>query len=380
MTTKRRILYTATSDVHIKTFHIPYLKWLKSEGFEVHLAIEKRGEVDLAFCDYIYYIPFKRNPFHPQNLKAYRQLRKIIHDHHFQLIHCHTPAVSVLTRLAAITARRKGTVVLYTAHGFHFFKGAPLKLWLLYYPVEKLLSIVTDVIITINKEDYDLITRNFSNQRSYQIKGIGVNTAKFRTVTSAEKLQLRLKHGYREEEFILLYVAEFIDRKNQSFVITALPELRKVVPDVKVILVGKGPMLETVKQLVKSNHSEANVSFLGWRDDVEELAALADIGISSSKQEGLGLGLAEEMLCSIPIVATSDRGHREMIVHGENGFMFPQGDVKDFVNCIAVLYNDAGMRKSFGEKASIKAQEFAIERSLKTMAEIYREAMTLSKV
>jgi glycosyltransferase EpsD len=189
----KSILYTATSDIHLKTFHMPYLRWLKENDFEVHIAAEKRSNIDLSFVDNVHYIPFKRSPLHPVNLMAFFRLRKIVNRFQFEIIHCHTPVVSVLTRLAAIGQRRRGAKVLYTAHGYHFYNGGPFKYWLIFYPLEKLLSLLTDVIILINKEDFDLTRTKFWNKSTYYLKGIGIDSNRFRTVSHHEKILLRSK-------------------------------------------------------------------------------------------------------------------------------------------------------------------------------------------
>lgn len=145
----KKVLFTATVDSHILQFHIPYLKYFKEQGYEVHVATN--GNEKIPFCDVKHKIHFERSPFKINNLKAIKQLRKIIEQEKFEIIHCHTPVGSVTTRIAAKKARRKyNTKVIYTAHGFHFFKGAPIINWVLFYPIEKWLSKYTDCLITIN--------------------------------------------------------------------------------------------------------------------------------------------------------------------------------------------------------------------------------------
>ncbi|HEY0740170.1 MAG TPA: glycosyltransferase family 4 protein [Chryseosolibacter sp.] len=372
MQATKRILYTATSDIHLRTFHFPYLHWLIQNGYEVHVAVEKRGDVDLSFCHRVHFLPFKRSPFDPNNVKAFVGLKKIIRSVHFDIIHCHTPAVSVITRIAAIAARRKGTKVFYTAHGFHFYKGAPLKFWFIFYPLEKILSVVSDVIITINKEDFMLVKERFWNKETYQLKGIGVDTKKFKTLDRQARTHKRKQLDIPEDAFVVLYVAEFIDRKNHAFLLRNVSALKKRIPNLLILLAGRGELLNKSMELAATLRLTDEVRFLGWRNDVPDLAAVSDVGISTSKQEGLGLGLAEEMLCSVPVVATEDRGHREMIEHGVNGFMFAQEDDQSFISCITALYEDNNLRERFGVNAYHKALEFRIENSLHDMGNIYQ--------
>ena len=202
-----KILFTATVDSHILNFHIPYLKWFKEQGYEVHVA--SRGNADIPYVDKKHNIPFERSPFRLSNIKAYLQLKDVIDRNNYKLIHCHTPMGSVLTRLAAKNARKSGTKVLYTAHGFHFFEGAPLKNWLLYYPVEKWLSRYTDCLITINDEDYECaIRKKFKSGTIKKVNGVGIDLNKFTPQTYKKKKELRKIYGYSEKDFILIYVAE----------------------------------------------------------------------------------------------------------------------------------------------------------------------------
>ena len=159
-------------------FHLPYLEWFKKNGYETHVCArndyENMEDCRIPYCDKYFNFPFQRSPFKFKNIMVYYQLKRLIESNHYDVIHCHTPMGGVLTRFAARKVRRKGTKIIYTAHGFHFYKGAPLKNWLLYYPVEKLLSRFTDVIITINKEDYYIAQRFKAKQIDY-IPGVGID-------------------------------------------------------------------------------------------------------------------------------------------------------------------------------------------------------------
>ncbi len=368
-----KVLFVATSDIHVQTFHLPYLKWLRENGCTIHLAVENRGNLEIPHTDRTFHLPFPRTPFHFANIRTLRRLKGILAKEHYDLVHCHTPIPSMLARLAARRQRKNGTKVLYTAHGFHFYKGGPLRNWLLYFPAEYLLSAFTDGIVTINAEDYWTAQKRLLNTHSFYIKGIGVDSSRFKTLSEAERQRIREELGYGPDSFILLYIAEFIYRKNHRFLVHAVPELIKHIPKLKVLFAGTGVLLDETRDLARELGVEDHVEFLGFRNDVSRLAGIADVGISSSRQEGLGLGLAEEMLCSVPVVATEDRGHKEMIIHGENGYFFPQGGQKEFVSRILELYKDAGLRKRMAEKSLERAQLFRIERSLDSMAGIYQK-------
>ena len=155
---KRVLIIATVVKTHIMQFHIPTLKLFKEMGWETAVAArndyQNPEDCQIPYCDQFYDIPFERIPFKPKNIECYKRLKDIIDQGDFQIIHCHTPVGGALGRLAAQKAREEGTRVLYTAHGFHFYRGAPLLNWLLYYPVEKYCSRLTDAILTINQEDF----------------------------------------------------------------------------------------------------------------------------------------------------------------------------------------------------------------------------------
>jgi glycosyltransferase EpsD len=369
----RKILYTANSDIHLNTFHKPYLKWLSENGFEVHIACENKKDIIFDFADKIHYIKFERFPLKLKNIGAIYQLRNIIKSEVFSAIHCHTPTVSVLTRIAAFFSKQKDCKVLYTAHGYHFYKNGPLLYWLSFYPIEWILSKITDVIILINREDYEITERRFLNSNTYQIKGIGVDIDKFKPLSEKEVDDLRKENGLNKNDFVLIYVAEFIERKNHRFLLYAVKKLKAQISNLKVLLVGTGVLKKEIEAIASKLDLNDTVIFKGWRDDVHLLSAIADIGISTSKQEGLGLGLAEQMACKVPIVASQDRGHKEMVIHGSNGYLFPQNDEEKFVEYIFRLYVDKALRESFAEQALITSKSFSLENSLNMMAKIYKK-------
>ena len=208
---KKKVLFVATVvKTHMMQFHIPYLKMFQEMGWETAVAsrndYENPEDCKIPYCDTYYDIPFERLPWKPRNIHSYRMLKKIIDEGNYDIIHCHTPVGALIARLAALSARKKGTKVIYTAHGFHFFTGAPLQNWLMFYPVEWLLAPVTDVLITINREDYARAQKRLHAKRIEYVPGVGINTAKFRDLT-VNRQEKRRSLGYGEEDFLVLTVA-----------------------------------------------------------------------------------------------------------------------------------------------------------------------------
>ena len=215
---KKRVLFVATVvKTHMMQFHLPYLRMFHEMGWETAVAAkndyENPEDCQIPDCDTYFDIPFHRIPWKKNNIASYRMLKKIIDEGNFDLIHCHTPVGAMIGRLAARDARKKGTRVIYTAHGFHFFRGAPLQNWLLYYPAEWICSFLTDVLITINKEDYQRAGKHLHPKKVEYVPGVGIDTGKF--VSSPQQRQeKRSSLGFGKEDFLILTVAEMTKNKN----------------------------------------------------------------------------------------------------------------------------------------------------------------------
>ena len=379
----KKALYVATVDLHIRSFHLPYLKLLHDNGYEVHVATN--GDEKFPNCDVKHQICIERSPFKVKNLKAIKELRKIIEKEKFDIIHCHTPMGSVVARLAARRARKKyGTRVIYTAHGFHFYKGAPLLNWLLFYPVEKWLAKYTDTLITINKEDYELAKKKFS-ERCHDIQyipGVGIDTKKFDIkMTDKEKNELRQSLGLKKDDFILTCVARLDKNKNQGFLIDAMQEIVKGHDNIHLLLVGRDELNGYYQKKVKEQKLDKNVHFLGNRDDIPELLHIADVVVSASKREGLPVNVIEAFACGVPVVALECRGMKDLIKDGENGFILDIHTKKldsEIVNRIVELYklNNSSINEIKYNNLN-KAKEYIVENLQEKYRNIYFHNRTL---
>lgn len=365
----KKVLYVATVDVHIKSFHLPYLKLLKDMGYEVHVATN--GDDIFPNCDVKHKICIERSPFKLNNLKAIKQLKKIIDKEKFDLIHCHTPMGSVVTRLAAKHARKKyGTRVLYTAHGFHFYIGAPKLNWMLFYPIEKYLAKYTDTLITINKEDYELAKKKFSKRCSniQYLPGIGVDNSKFDlNITDYEKKKLKCELKIDRGDFVIIYPARLCPDKNQLLLINMMKQLNN--KKIKLFLPGKDEYNGYYQKYVSDNKID-NVFFLGHRDDISKLLKISNLLIASSIREGFGINLVEALACEVPVIAVDNRGHREIINDGENGFII-KNDVDDLIEKFNMLYQNHELYNRLKNNSYNSIKKFFLSNSLKLMKEIY---------
>lgn len=369
---QKKVLFCATVDIHFKAFHLPYLKWFKEQGWEVHVAAA--GDIELPYVDQKYNIPIQRSPFRKENMVAFRRLKSIIEKNKYDIIHCHTPMGGVLTRLAAKRARKSGTKVLYTAHGFHFCKGAPYINWLLYYPIERGLSRLTDCLITINQEDYNLaLNHGFKANAIKHVHGVGVNTDIFKPSTESEKESLRLEHGYQPSQVIMFYAAEFNKNKNQKLLIESIGQIKDEISNIKLLLAGDGPLLKECKELALKLEVNGLIDFLGYRYDIEELLKLSDIAVASSLREGLPVNIMEAMASGLPVIANDNRGHRELIVNNKNGWII-KNNADDFSKKIKLLTRNIDLRTKLGiEGRNVILKRFSISRVLQEQSTIYIE-------
>lgn len=360
----KKILFTATITDHFYYFHLPYLKLFHDMGWEVHVA--SHGDRKLPNCDVHHEIPIARSPFSKSNIEAFKMLKKIIDENHFDIIHCHTPMGGMLTRLAA-NKKNSGSVI-YTAHGFHFYKGAPALNWIIYYPIELFMSLKTDCLITINNEDFEFAKKHFRHPQVKLVDGVGYNDKKFFPVSYEEKMRLRREKGFSENEKIIIYVAEMNKNKNQSMLIRAL----KDIPDARLLIAGADNFDGKYKALANELGVGDRVDFLGHREDVEELLKLSDICAASSLREGLPVNIMEAMACGLPVVAADNRGHRALVNNGVDGFIIKPDDSKEMAEKINYILDNANIYLSFSEYARKNIKRFSQESVAVQMSEIYK--------
>lgn len=367
----KKVLFVATVDSHIRHFHIPYLKYFKEKGYEVHVATSNDENEKFDYCDKKHAITFERSPLKANNLKAIKQMKKLFKEEKFDIVHCHTPMGGVVTRIAAKNFRKNGLKVFYTAHGFHFFKGAPLINWLIYYPVEKWLARYTDVLITINEEDY-IRAKKFKAKRVEKINGIGVNEQKFQIeMTEEEENKLKEEFKINQNDIVLTYVGELNNGKNQVMLMEAVKEVLKEHSNIKLLLVGKGKLEQEYKAIIAELGLGKYVVLTGYRRDVPKIFKITDIAVSTSKREGLPINLVEAQMSGLPIIATNVRGNNELAITNENGFIVESKE--EVIEKIKFLIKNENIRKDMGKKSLEKSKKYRLEDVLKEMDKIYNK-------
>ena len=347
-----KILYTATVLSHLQLFHQPFMKLMKEHGYQVDAASDTTPftNKDLA-CDNSYDVCFPRNPFSLKTFKAYKQIKKIIQENNYDIIHCNSPTASILTRLAARKTKAK---VIYMAHGFHFFKGAPLLNWLLFYPAEKFTSRYTDILVTINNEDYHIAKKHFHAKKTCYIPGVGLDIKVY-----------DYNHDYADkDEIYLLSVGELIKRKNHEIVIKALANCPK---NIHYHICGEGPLRNELLELAKKLN--VNLTLEGFHQNITEYLNKADIFIFPSLHEGLPKSVMEAMANGLPCIVSNVRGNHDLI-DPKGGFVVGNKQ-EEYTAAIKSLATSSELRKSQGEYNKEKVKKYDIKNILPLMEDIY---------
>ncbi len=305
-------------------------------------------------------------------VKSYQQMKKLCETQNYNVMHCHSPIGGAIARMACKNVRKNGTKVIYTAHGFHFYKGAPLPNWLLFYPIERWLSRYTDVLITINKEDYHRAKSQFKAKRIEYVPGIGIDTEKFSSLT-VDKGKKRQELGLPEDAFVALSVGELNKNKNHEIVIKAVAGLQD--PNVHYVICGQGSLDEYLRELSRSLGIEKQIHLLGFRKDVPEISKASDLFVFPSFREGLSVALMESMANGLPIVCSNIRGNSDLVEEGINGFLVDPADVSEMQAALDKIISDKKLQIDFGKQNLLKAKNYDKKIINKKMEQIYMEVI-----
>lgn len=377
---KQKFLIVAHNIRFVVQFVRNDISLLQNMGYEVHCAVNYREDhvIDNAYETLeklgviIHQIDCARSPLHIfQNMKALRQLVKLIKQEKYAGLHCHTPIGGVLGRIGGkLGGVRK---IFYTGHGFHFYKGSSIQSWLLYFPVEWICSFMTDVIITINHEDYNFAMRHMHAKDVACIPGVGVDLNRFSPAEERKseiRQSIRTMLGVPQDAVMLLSVGEVNDNKNHRVVMEALKQLD--CKDIFYVICGRGPLEESHKSYCKECGLADRVIFAGFQNKIEDFYRAADIMIFPSKREGLGLAAVEAMACGTPVIASDTRGSREYCINGINSLLCFKNESPEYADAIDLLLNDHLLYSRLSGEGIKISEKFSVTASVKTRSEIYK--------
>lgn len=368
----------------IGCFNMNNIQMLLEMGYEVHVACnfkntsiwsakkikEFRKRLQKLGVRY-HQIDFSRNPKEVRGIwKSFKQMIFLLKREKFDFIHCHTPVAGVISRIGCFFCKTK---VIYTAHGFHFYDRGPKKNWIFFYPVEKELSWVTDVLITINREDYKRAREKFYAKKVEYIPGVGVDTKKFAACV-VDKAVKKEKLGIPQDTFILLSVGELSERKNQKIVIDALYQMKKMgeMNNLVYLIIGQGKLQSGYEELIDRYGLKDNIKLLGFRDDIDELCKTADCFIHPSVREGFGIAPMEAMAAGLPLISADVNGIRDYTEEGKTGCCVDPKSVEDIVKAIKKMREDPEFRKICGLHNTKVAKDFDASKTDEIMRNIYR--------
>ena len=368
----KKILITST-DMMMIQFLIPHVRYLSENGYTVEIACSVVGDrledVRRALEDIpcvIHTVRLERSPASPRNFLGYRDMKRLLKKNRYDIIWTNEPVMGVVTRLAARKVRKTGTKVVYMCHGFHFYKGASLANWLIFYPVERLMSRFCDMIVTINRED-EARAKTFHCPRVEHIDGIGVDISKRLCTISREEKRKEL--GVCDSDILVLSVGELQTRKNHEVILRAIAKLQN--PNIKYFLCGKGVLQDHLEELTQTLGLKEQVRFLGYRKDIPEIMNAADIFAHPSKREGLGLACLEAMASGLPLVTSNIQGIPDYVENGVTGFLCDPEDVSKFAEHLDLLIKDEGQRIKIGTNNLEFVKKYTVSTIQKDIAELF---------
>lgn len=377
---KIKLLYILNVADRVNNFSYTSMLAAKELGFEFHIAgnwsyasdREKIADEE-KYGIKIHQIDFVRTPYHPGNIKAYKQLKTIAKNEQYDIIHCNTPIGGVVGRI--IGKKLKTKKIIYQAHGFHFYKGAPKINWLIYYPIEKRLAKYTDAIITINQEDFALAKEKFrlkNHGEIYYVPGVGTDTDFYNFDCGTREIH-RTELGLSDSDFAILSVGRLEMNKNTETLIKAMAVMKN--ENVKLIVCGDGEQREYLEKLSERLGTEKSVTFLGTVSNLQEIYRAVDALASSSYREGLSRTVMEAMASGLPCIVSKIRGNTDLIEDGKGGFLCEPDNANAYAQAITALLQDVSLRESMKNENLKRIRSFSIPTVVSETKKIYSEAI-----
>ena len=366
----KKILFCASTVSHIMNFHLPYLKAFHEKGYEVWVLANENEPI--LYTDHVVALPFRKNFFSIRNIRLIFTVRRLIKEQKFDIVSTHTTLASAIVRAGIMLLKRKPEV-FNTCHGYLFGENDGLKKCLYLLP-EKICASVTNNIMVMNHEDYEIAKKHkLYKDNLYYISGMGIDLEKFKPGTLEERCYTRKKMGIAEDDFLFIYAAEFSKRKNQLFLIRSFAKVCKKFPKMKLLLAGQGALLEECKELVRQLHRENQIHFLGYVFDMRKLYAVCDVCVSTSQIEGLPFNIMEAMACGLPVIASDIKGHRELVKVSETGILYKNGNSEELQRNLILMYENQVVGGIVQEKCREQLKPYELHLALEQIMNIYED-------
>lgn len=377
----KKILYVTTTSGFLPQFERNDVRIIQQMGYEVHYASNFTNQM-YTFDEnelkkdgiILHHIDIEKKPTRIfRELRAVRQLKRIIEEENISIVHCHNPMGGVCARIAAHYSSNK-PYVIYTGHGLHFYKGAPMASWMFFYPVEKLMARMTDVIVTINREDYDTVKNRFKLRKGGYVElipGVGLDMDRFAArpeLSERVREELHIPQG----AFHIVTAAELNANKNQQTVIEAVAGLPQ--KDIYYSICGRGADEEKLRVLINRLGLSDRVRLIGFRTDMERVLQSADVFAFPSVREGLGMAAVEALACGVPVICADNRGTREYVRDGVNGIVCSDNSVPQMKAAVLKMYSDIEYRRKLAGECRSSVSRFGIHNTMKIMSNVYMTA------
>ena len=369
---KGKILFCASTSGHILHFHLPYLQAFQKLGYEVWAATNRCAEI--PYADHVVSLPLEKSLLSPRNVRAIFAFKRLLKQQGFDLISTHTTLASAVVRAAVLLLpRRKRPQVFCTSHGYLLAEAEGWKKWRYLLP-EKLCATVTDVTMVMNHEDYEIAQKHrLYGKKLYFINGMGLDLKAFRPVPFEQRIAGRKGLGCTANDFLFVYAAEFSPRKNQALLLRAFASVAGRHAEMKLLLAGDGALLGECKALAKDLGLESCVQFLGYVENMRELYPLCDVSVTCSRMEGLPFNVMESMACGLPVVASNIKGHRELVLPNQTGFLFSSEDQKELEQQLELAFQTRKKFDTYRINALQHIQQYRLENVLPEIMKIYKE-------
>lgn len=373
-------LFVTTVPVTLEVFLVPFARHFRGLGWRIDgLANGAAGNAALeADFDRLHDAGWTRNPLSPSNLiGTAARVRQLVTNNNYDIVHVHTPIAAFVTRFALRgLAQSTRPIVIYTAHGFHFYSGQNRLSHAVYRTMERVAARWTDYLVTINAEDHAaaLSLGTIDRSRVRLINGIGVDIARFADAAQDPGAAVRVREelGVSEDAFLLLMIAEFGAVKRHAHLIDALARVTN--PDVVVVFAGDGPLESEVRASVSAHGLRESVRFAGYRRDIPQLLSASDALVLVSEREGLPRSVLEAMASGIPVIGTRTRGITDAV--GDTGWVVPKYDPAALAAAIDESASNPAEAHRRGLLARARAQQrFSLDSIIADYEELYREAL-----